>query len=400
MLRLDKCLSECVAHDTKITGSTTDFPIQADIAPKPTISCGIIQNDSIPESMKIEIKNERNSQLLLASELGDLEKVTELLDAKKYGDLIADINTQELDNFTPLHLAVSEGHFDVVKFLLENSANPNTKTSSYRTPLHIACYRGNAKIIIELINKNADVNCVESEGNTPAHILSEYGYAECLKIILYKSPDLTLKNKFGLTPLEIASNIEIRELILNSSKLPKNIDTYSRSVVENLVLHNNRSDMIKSLMFKFQIIENSSKLHEETKKSANNLPHTLQTLRQNRRIKIIEASKKIAEIKEDQKISGCDACSIDRVGPEFFDIYKLLGKGSFGEVYLVKYKPSGKFYALKALHKSKFATQNLMKYAMSERNVLCITNHPFIVRLDFAFQTSTRLFLVMQYCPG
>jgi protein-serine/threonine kinase len=41
-----------------------------------------------------------------------------------------------------------------------------------------------------------------------------------------------------------------------------------------------------------------------------------------------------------------------------------------------------------------------MKYAQTEKDVLSIMSHPFIVRLNFAFQTETKLFLVMDFCPG
>jgi serine/threonine protein kinase len=37
---------------------------------------------------------------------------------------------------------------------------------------------------------------------------------------------------------------------------------------------------------------------------------------------------------------------------------------------------------------------------MTERNVLSITNHPFIVKLNYAFQTYDKLFLILDYCPG
>lgn len=43
---------------------------------------------------------------------------------------------------------------------------------------------------------------------------------------------------------------------------------------------------------------------------------------------------------------------------------------------------------------------NLVKYAMTERNVLSLTNHPFIVKLNSAFQTPDKLFLILDYCPG
>ena len=41
-----------------------------------------------------------------------------------------------------------------------------------------------------------------------------------------------------------------------------------------------------------------------------------------------------------------------------------------------------------------------MKYAVTERNVLSYTKHPFIVGLNFAFQTRDKLFLILDYCPG
>ena len=43
---------------------------------------------------------------------------------------------------------------------------------------------------------------------------------------------------------------------------------------------------------------------------------------------------------------------------------------------------------------------NLLRYAYTERNVLSVLNHPFIVSLHYAFQTSTKLFLCLELCPG
>lgn len=42
-----------------------------------------------------------------------------------------------------------------------------------------------------------------------------------------------------------------------------------------------------------------------------------------------------------------------------------------------------------------------MKYVQAERNVLSLMkDHPFVVALHYAFQTSEKLFLIMEYCPG
>ena len=78
----------------------------------------------------------------------------------------------------------------------------------------------------------------------------------------------------------------------------------------------------------------------------------------------------------------------------------LLGRGSFGEVYLVEKIDTKKKYAMKVINKDRILSQNLIKYVKAERNVLSITNHPFIVKLYFAFQTMNRLFLILEFCPG
>ena len=89
-----------------------------------------------------------------------------------------------------------------------------------------------------------------------------------------------------------------------------------------------------------------------------------------------------------------------RVGPEDFMPLKMLGSGSFGEVYLVREIRSGDLFAMKVLTKAKIFGNNLVRYAKTERDVLSYTKHPFIVGLNYAFQTETKLFLILDFCPG
>jgi len=79
----------------------------------------------------------------------------------------------------------------------------------------------------------------------------------------------------------------------------------------------------------------------------------------------------------------------------------LLGTGSFGEVFLIERKQDKKLLAMKVLSKRKVRDQNLHKYALTERNVMAsLGDHPFIVRLQYAFQTVERLYLVSDYAVG
>jgi serine/threonine protein kinase len=95
---------------------------------------------------------------------------------------------------------------------------------------------------------------------------------------------------------------------------------------------------------------------------------------------------------------------ISEIAPSFsfrdFEAIQILGRGSFGEVFLVEMRSNGQKFAIKVLRKDKIVGQNLVKYAMAERNVLSYIHHPFIVGLNFAFQSTEKLYLVLDYCPG
>ena len=92
--------------------------------------------------------------------------------------------------------------------------------------------------------------------------------------------------------------------------------------------------------------------------------------------------------------------SNEKLGLSSFKPIKMLGKGSFGQVYLVKKKTTGEYYAMKVQSKSMVVAQNLSRYVYTERNVQSATNHNFIVKLRCAFQTKTKLCMVMDYGKG
>jgi protein-serine/threonine kinase len=357
------------------------------------------------------IKKERNLQLLRASELGDAGKARELLSVRKHKELIADVNIKSLDDFTPLHHAVSENHFDVVKLLLARGAFIDPVTTFSSTPLHLACYRGKKEIIKLLVEKGANINAKDGDGNTAAHILSSQGSLQILKWLLEQKPDLTLKNNYGETASEVVANVEARALFLQHKK--EESGSYSRTMLtNNMILHNNRADMIKSIMFKGKLLPSQSVDAQEDFIEKKQIP-----IKENKRrlVKIIEIAKenaKLAEALDDETYNkkntgigeeakgSMNVKAEEKASPESFDLIMQLGKGSFGEVYLVQHRTTGKLYAMKIMDKNRFMSNNLLKYAMAERNVLCYTKHPFIVGLDYAFQTAKRLFLLLEYCPG
>jgi len=78
----------------------------------------------------------------------------------------------------------------------------------------------------------------------------------------------------------------------------------------------------------------------------------------------------------------------------------VIGKGSYGKVLLVQKKDVGKYYALKILKKDEIIKRNQLEHTMAERRILESVNHPFIVHMDYAFQSENKLFFCLEYCPG
>ncbi|XP_041072664.1 RAC-gamma serine/threonine-protein kinase isoform X5 [Cetorhinus maximus] len=89
-----------------------------------------------------------------------------------------------------------------------------------------------------------------------------------------------------------------------------------------------------------------------------------------------------------------------RVTMNDFDYLKLLGKGTFGKVILVKEKATGKYYAMKILKKEIIIAKDEVAHTLTESRVLKNTRHPFLTSLKYSFQTKDRLCFVMEYVNG
>lgn len=90
-------------------------------------------------------------------------------------------------------------------------------------------------------------------------------------------------------------------------------------------------------------------------------------------------------------------------GPEDFEILKLIGKGTFGQVFQVRKKDTLRIYAMKVLSKRVIVQKKEVQHTIGERNILVRTatsDSLFIVGLKFSFQTPADLYLVTDYMSG
>ena len=85
-----------------------------------------------------------------------------------------------------------------------------------------------------------------------------------------------------------------------------------------------------------------------------------------------------------------------------FHLIKVLGKGSFGKVFLVRPvgAPSDQVYAMKVLRKAEVIKRHQVEHTLTERAILSSIKHPLILALRYAFRTEHKLYMVTDYCPG
>ncbi len=83
-----------------------------------------------------------------------------------------------------------------------------------------------------------------------------------------------------------------------------------------------------------------------------------------------------------------------------FTTLKVIGKGSYGKVLLVEKNDDKQIYAMKVLKKKAMIKRNQVTHIKAERKIMELVDHPFIVKLRYAFQNPQKLYMVMDYCPG
>jgi ankyrin repeat protein len=93
----------------------------------------------------------------------------------------ADIGAKTNLGWTPLHLAVSNGHIDIVRLLMDHNANVATVDSDGQTALHQAAFGGDEKIVKQLVGENGPRESIDGKGRTPLSLATSRGNIEVVK---------------------------------------------------------------------------------------------------------------------------------------------------------------------------------------------------------------------------
>lgn len=87
-----------------------------------------------------------------------------------------------------LHLAARGGHLKTLELLLGHPrglrSQINVQEANKLTPLHIAVHQGHSNVIYLLLKSGADMDIQDKRGRTPLHIAADNGYLQCVQMLL------------------------------------------------------------------------------------------------------------------------------------------------------------------------------------------------------------------------
>jgi hypothetical protein len=374
------------------------------------------------------VDDEKNTVIHLCSSMSHQELLKYLLEK------CPEANSKNIYGHTPLTLAKKDiirgilrdytkknsSHFQKIHIHTTNDQSANFLLTKGNVSEPTKYKRSNSKIKTDIKQfshnkyQSNDYNIKTTafqDNNIKINITTNIGGN---KIKLNEKVKVTVETKLGKVSTP-ANNTYGRKLLnsTNGFSLDKRY-TKSKTPISKLstqILSTTLNSVSSGeLKFNNKVVKNVKSEKEFKKSSGKNLIHVKKEDTSSERINtssnlntvqidLTDVKPPLYEIEETTN-NLSDENDDDHIGPSSFVCHALLGKGSFGEVYLVQKKNTGLLYAMKVLSKDKVTGQNLVKYAMTERNVLSITNHPFIVKLNYAFQTIDKLFLILDYCPG
>ncbi|XP_071640972.1 uncharacterized protein [Temnothorax longispinosus] len=115
-----------------------------------------------------------------------------------------DVNLQDKDGNTPLHLAVSRNQPEIMDLLLSRGAAINTVNIVRRSALHIAVINQHVQYVRVLLRYHCDVNLQDWWGATPLHLATSQGHWSLVELLVHHNADIGSTNKYGDTVLHIA----------------------------------------------------------------------------------------------------------------------------------------------------------------------------------------------------
>ena len=90
----------------------------------------------------------------------------------------------------------------------------------------------------------------------------------------------------------------------------------------------------------------------------------------------------------------------EKVTLKDFEVKGVIGRGTFGKVFLARLKTTDVLYAIKSLRKDVLVEAGQIENVKLEKEILLACNHPFLAGMEYVFQNDTRLYFVIEFLRG
>ncbi|XP_078697073.1 protein kinase C iota type-like isoform X9 [Branchiostoma floridae x Branchiostoma belcheri] len=103
----------------------------------------------------------------------------------------------------------------------------------------------------------------------------------------------------------------------------------------------------------------------------------------------------------EEEVEATSGGSDQHIGLDEFDLLRVIGRGSYAKVLMVKLRKTQRIYAMKVVKKELVNDDEDIDWVQTEKHVFeTASNHPFLVGLHSCFQTESRLFFVIEFVNG
>ena len=100
------------------------------------------------------------------------------------------------------------------------------------------------------------------------------------------------------------------------------------------------------------------------------------------------------------KVIFSRSSTISTATVEDFKIIKILGRGTFGKVYCVKYKETNDYYSMKSIKKSYLINKEEIDNLLIQKKLIQNFKFPFLIGTQVCFQTDERIYFIMNLIQG
>lgn len=344
----------------------------------------------------------------------------------------ADYNAETLDDWTPLMLCSYHGYILCVQILLNQPNIQINQLTDRGTALHMSCVAGHTKLTKLLLDSQACTTIEDSKGKIPLEYATKTSIIELIpkyngKNLLLKYSNSEFSNKpssysgelYWLAAWQLNDKLVLLFLDIETGHLlqyNKKINFMQRlppdqqiPIVSIQDIRNVEESSVENKYFvhihtENEIIKYYSKNIEVSAAWVKKLLDAVQYFKLNNESTFSSSIKEtrllpLTAFDEMEFEENDEEDSKEPVSFASFEILNEIGEGSFGKVFKVIKKNTGSRYALKAVSKLELKRNQQYKYIVAESRIQKSIDHPFIVKLYWAFQTPNNVYLVFEYCP-